>query len=140
MLTRHVTLRPGYDDATCGELVRATMRAKLSDDTSLVGRIKTGMERGISKFFFVNNFCQGDFARAEEIGVPVTLGDRVMATLGALTIFARLRFFGFATRNNRLKGWADRILVRKLAKRLASYGHAEFETDAQTYRLKTAAA
>jgi len=140
MLTRHVTLRRDYDDATCGELVRATMRAKLSDDTSLKGQIKTGVERGISKFFFVNNFCEGDFKRAAEIGVPVTLGDRVMAVLGALTIFARLRFFGFATRNAYLKDWADRILVRKLAKRLASYGHAEFETNVERYKLKAQAA
>jgi len=140
LLTRHVTLRAGYDDATCGELVRATMRAKLSDDNSLTGRIKTGIERGISKMFFVNNFCQKDFARAEEIGVPVTAGDRFWAVAGALTIFARLRFFGFATRNKYLAGWADRILVKKLAQRLASYGHAEFETDAARYKAETVAA
>lgn len=140
LLTRHVTLRAGYDDTTCGELVRATMRAKLSDDTSLTGRIKTGIERGISKLFFINNFCQRDFKRAEEIGVPVTMGDRFWAVAGALTIFARLRFFGFATRNKYLARWADRILVRKLAQRLASYGHAEFETDAQQYKAKTVAA
>jgi len=139
LLTRHVTLRPGYDDATCGELVRATMQAKLSNDTSLTGRIKTGVERGISKMFFVRNFCQGDFKRAEEVGVPVTAGDRTMALLGAFFLFARLRFFGFATRNQYLADWADRILVRKLAKRLTSYGHSEFETDAAKYKLKAAA-
>jgi len=140
MLTRHVTLRPGYDDATCGELVRATMQAKLSNDTSPLGRIKTGMERGISKLFFVRSFCEGNFARAEEVGVPVTAGDRLMAFLGAFVIFARLRFFGYATRNPALQDWADKILVRKLAKRLANYGHSEFETDAAKYRLKTSSA
>jgi len=138
LLTRHVTLRPGYDDATCGELVRATMRAELSTDKSPLGRLKTGMERGISKFFFVNNFCQGDFARAEEIGVPVTRTDKAMAAFGAATIFLRLRFFGFAVRNKYLKEWADKVLVRKLAKRLASYGHSEFEIDANKYNLKAA--
>lgn len=140
LLTRHVTLRAGYDDATCGELVRATMGAKLSTDTSPLGRLKTAMERGISKFFFVNNFCQGDFARAEEIGVPVTTGDKVMAAFAALTIFARIRFFAFAIRNSVLSDWADRHMVRKLAKRLAGYGHAEFETDAARYKLKPASA
>jgi hypothetical protein len=138
LLTRHITLRPGYDDATCGELVRATMQAELSADKSPLGRLKTGMERGISKFFFVSSFCQGDFARAEEIGVPVTRADRVMAGLGAATIFLRIRFFGFAARNKWLKGWADKVLVRKLAKRLASYGHPEFETDAAKYRIASA--
>jgi len=136
LLTRHVTLRPGYDDTTCGELVRATMRAELSTDRSPFGRLKTGMERGISKFFFVNNFCQGDFARAKEIGVPVTRTDKAMAAFGAATIFLRLRVFGYAVRNKYLKGWADRVLVRKLAKRLTSYGHSEFEIDAAKYKLK----
>ncbi len=140
LLTRHVTLRAGYDDATCGELVRATMRAELSDDKSPLGLLKTAMERGISKFFFVNNFCDGDFARAGEIGVPVTVFDRVMAVFAALTIFARIRFFAFAIRNPLLTDWADRVLVRKLAQRLASYGHAEFETDAKEYKLKAASA
>lgn len=140
MLTRHATLRQGYDDATCGELVRATMDAEFSDDYSLIGRLKTGMERGISKMFFIRNFCQGDFKRAAEIGVPVTATDKVMAVLAALTIFARIEFFAFATRNKHLKGWADKVLVRKVAQRLSSYGHSEFETDVAKYKLKPATA
>ena len=140
LLTRHVTLRAGYDDATCGELVRATMRAELSSDKSPLGRLKTAMERGISKFFFVNNFCQGDVTRAAEIGVPITALDKTMAAFAAITIFARIRFFAFAIRNPLLTDWADRHLVKKLAQRLASYGKPEFETNAQNYKAKTVAA
>jgi len=139
MLTRHVTLRLGYDDATCGELVRATMLADLSDDKSPLGRLKTGMERGISKMFFVKSFCGGDFGRAEEIGVPVTGTDKLMAGLAAITIMLRLNFFTFATSNPMLRDWADNVLTKKLASRLTSYGHAEFETDAKKYKLKAAA-
>lgn len=140
MLTRHVTLRPGYDDATCGELVRATMQAELSSDKSPIGLLKSAMERGISKLFFVKSFCNGDYERAAEVGVPVTNTDRFMAVLAAATIYLRINFFSFATKNNMLKGWADKVLVKKVAKRLASYGHAEFETDAAKYKLKQAAA
>ena len=63
-----------------------------------------------------------------------------MAGLAALSIFARIRFFAFAIRNPALRDWADRALVRKVAKRLKSYGHAEFETDAKKYKLKAASA
>ncbi len=140
MLTRHVTLRAGYDDATCGALVRATMSAELSSDKSPIGRLKTAMERGISKIFFVKNFCANDYARAAEVGVPVTAVDRMMAALAGLSIFARLQVFSVATKTPLLRGWADRVLVRKLAQRLASYGHAEFETDAAKYRLARQAA
>jgi hypothetical protein len=42
--------------------------------------------------------------------------------------------YAVAARIPVLRDAADRALVRKLTKQLASYGHAEFTTNADTYR------
>jgi hypothetical protein len=59
MTARTLSLKETYDDETCGELVRGTMDAELFTDPSLTGRFHRWMERGFSKYFLIQNFCEG---------------------------------------------------------------------------------
>jgi hypothetical protein len=134
MGTRQATLRAGYDDATCGELLRATMAAYLRPDRSLRNRVRNEFERSFSKLFFVKNFLAGNKAKAAEIGVPLKAMDYARAMVVALLVATRSSAYGVAMRLPGLRTIADRSLVRKLRRQLAEYGHAEYATDAAAYR------
>jgi len=139
MNARSGTLRSGYDDGTCGELLRATMAADLRPDDSLPARLHETFERAFAKLFFVKSFMGGDKAKAASIGVDLTAGDVALAALAGLFIYTRIRLYALAAHIPRLRAVADRRLVAKLKAQLASYGHADFTTDAAHYRPSTAA-
>lgn len=134
MNARGGTLRSGYDDSTCGELLRATMVADLKPDHSLGSRVYELFENAFAKLFFVQNFMSGDKAKAASIGVPLTRRDTALAALAGLYVYARIKLYKLAALVPGLRGVADRRLVAKLKRQLASYGHAEFTTDASNYR------
>ncbi|MGN6210430.1 oxygenase MpaB family protein [Asticcacaulis sp.] len=134
MLARQATLRGAFDEATCGALVRGTMNTELSFDNSLTGKIDRELERSFSKAFFIKHFLQGDTRRANQMGVTYTLKDRKLALIAATRIFSQLRLFGLLGDIPVIREIADRILVGKLDGLLKRYGHARFETDANTYR------
>ncbi len=138
MLTRHATLKCEFEDETCGQLVRATMQAELSSDTSLLGRLNRWMERGFSKYFFIQNFCQGDFGQARDIGITYDLGDKIATVVALITVMGKMGFYQAAAKIPGLRDVADRALTRKLASLLDSYGHADFVTDASKYKLAPA--
>jgi hypothetical protein len=133
LLTRFATLRKGFDD-TCRALLHATMTADLFSDRSLPGRINTWLERGFSKVFFVANFMRGGKQAAAKVGVRVSLGDYIAAAAAAILIAARMAPYAIAAHIPVISVVADRSLVRKLTRLLASYGHAEFTTNADKYR------
>src|SRR6202167_2477902 len=133
MLTRFATLRKGYDD-NCNALVRATMTADLTTDHSWRGRLHAWLERGFSKLFFFGKAMRGDKQAAAKVGVEVGLTDYVAAAIAGIVIAATMIPYAAAARIPVLREAADRSLVRKLTKLLASYGHAEFTTNAATYR------
>ena len=62
------TLRKGFDDATCGELTRATLAAYLPADKSLGSRIFDRIERRFSKIFFLQAFLGGDISEGRSDG------------------------------------------------------------------------
>ncbi len=134
MMMYDQTLRKGFDDATCGELVRATMAAYLPADESVGSKVFDRIERSFSKIFFLLSFMAGDQKKAREMGVKIGIGD--WAVFSACSVFIGLRkgAYAIACRTPGLKGAADRMLVRKLDKMLKNYGHAEFTSDAATYR------
>ncbi|WP_260580787.1 oxygenase MpaB family protein [Sphingopyxis sp. PET50] len=134
MTARGGTLRSGYDDHTCGELLRATMAADLRPDASLSSRIYERFERSFSKLFFVQNFMAGDRKKAAAIGVALTRADMVRAAAAGLYVYGRIKLYALASHIPGLNRTADRRLVAKLKAQLASYGHAEFTTDAAQYR------
>jgi len=134
MAARQATLRSGFDDATCGALLRATIGAYLPADRSLRSRLFDAFERGFSKLLFVQQFVSGDMARAKGMGIDMTGFDRMAYVLCASLIAVRLGAYKLAARVPFLAGAADRRLVRLIEKQLASYGHAHFTTDASAYR------
>jgi hypothetical protein len=134
MLTRAATLRAGFEDATCGALVRATMAADLSRDQSLSSRLESQMERGFAKLFFLRNFSDNDRSAAARVGIEVTAVDYAWAAAAALWITAHMRAFQLAEHIPIVRDLADERLVQKLRQQLERYGHAEYKTQAEQYR------
>jgi hypothetical protein len=134
MNARSATLRAGFDDATCGELVRATLNAYLPPDESPANRLFDKVERGFAKVFFLKNFLNGDRAAAHRMGVEIGPRDFMLFGLVALLVSSRLAVYRLARNVPGVAELADRRLVARLKKQLARYGHAEFTSDAKKYR------
>lgn len=134
MNARSGTLRAGFDDATCGELVRATLNAYLPPDESPENRLFDRVERRFSKVFFLRNFLNGDQAAARRMGVEIGPRDFMMFGVVALMVTSKLLAYRLARNIPGVADLADRRLVAKLRKQLARYGHAEFTSDAEKYR------
>ena len=135
--TRSATLRYEYDDAICGGLLRATMEAELSKDRSLPGRVFRRLERSFARVFFVNTFLKGDEAAAATVGVPLTGKDKALYAATMAAIIGQTLGHKVASRLPVLGEVADQLLVSRLRRQLADYGHAEFTTDAAQYRSAT---
>ena len=135
MTARTLSLREIYDDETCGELVRGTMDAELFTDPSLTGRFHRWMERGFSKYFLIKNFCEGKLSRAEAMGVHYRFTDKVATACALATIVGSSNLFSLGVKIPGLAKVLDRSLTRKLGRLLEIYGHAEFVTDANGYKL-----
>jgi len=134
MSARNSTLRKGYDDETCGALVRATLSAYLPPDRSLPNRLHSFFERGFAKTFFLHEFLKGDRAVAKAIGVDITKRDELFFVLGLLGATMQMSAFKLADRIPVVRDVADKILVARVRKLLKRYGHAEFTTDASKYK------
>lgn len=139
MESRQATLRKGWDDETCGSLVKATMEADLFQPTSLWGKMKKRMEQSFARFFFVKVFCDGQYDRAEGYGVTVTTTDRLLSVATALLIFSSTKLFDLGAAFAPTRKFTDRVLVRKLERLLASYGGADFVSNSENYKSTAAA-
>lgn len=129
------TLRDGYDDETCGALVRATMAAYFPADHSLKSRIFNALERRFSRVFFNRSFLAGDTTgKAALMGVELQPLDHVVFVALGLFIYGRENLYKLALRVPGLREIADRRLIAKLDRLLVDYGHAEYTTDAAKYR------
>jgi hypothetical protein len=134
MTARTSTLRQGFEDETCGALIRATLAAYLPPDQSASSRLHDALERRVAKAFFLKHFLKGDAALAERIGVKITAGDRLVAALLIPGILLQMLAYKAADRVPGLNQLATRALVRKVQRLLKRYGHAEYVTDAAAYR------
>ena len=134
LAARHATLRKAYDDATCGELVRATMAAYLEPDDSVRSRIRDRFERSFSKAFFIRSYLNGNNERARQIGIGLTTGDKVRIAAVAAMLAAQVAGYRAIAALPFTTRLADAMLVRKLHKVLGRLGHAEFTTDAAKYQ------
>ena len=134
MTARNSTLRQGFDDETCGELIRATLSAYLPASRSPAARLHNVIEKSFAKAFFLRQFLKGDQAAAQRMGVPVSGLDRAVFALVAVAVGLRMAAYRWASRTPLLRGAADAILVRKIRALLQRYGHAEFTSDAGAYR------
>jgi hypothetical protein len=133
LLTRHATLRKGFDE-NCAALVSAMLNADLTSDHSLAGRIHTWLERGFAKMYFVTNLVRGGKSAAAKVGVYVGLGDYIAAGAAGILIAATMAPYAIAACIPIIRDLADRSLVHTLTKQLRRYGHAEFTTNAAKYR------
>jgi hypothetical protein len=132
LLTRHATLRKGFDD-NCATLVQAMLTADLTSDHSLPGRLHTWLERGFAKVYFVANLVRGGKSAAAKVGVQVGLADYIASAAAGILIASGMAAYAIAARIPATSDAADRSLVRKLTKQLKRYGHAEFTTNADAY-------
>lgn len=133
LVARHVSLREGYDDETCGALVRGTMEANLFDTSSITGRAHSWLENGFSKFVLIKSFLGGDAERAASIGITFSRGEKFAAGAAAATIALKTAFYRLGLRLPVVSGRVDARLNRRLAELLDMYGHADFVTDADLY-------
>ena len=138
MTARTLSIREAFDDAICGELMRGTMQAELFNDPSLRGRIHRWMEAGFSRFFFIQNFCDGKIDRAARLGVTYGFEDRLAAAAALVVIMGSANLYKLGMRLPGIDALLDRHLVKRLAALLESYGHADFITDASQYKLQPA--
>lgn len=128
------TLRSGFDDDTCGNLLRATLGAYLPPDNSLISRVFDRVEKGFSKVFFVKNYAGGDAAKAASMGVVPNTLDKVCYGTAAAVAGCRLLAYRLGMNIPMLATAVDQRLVAIIGKQLASWGHAQFTTDASAYR------
>ena len=135
MTARDMSLHKLYDDETCGELVRGTMEAELFTDPSITGRFHRWMERGFSKYFLIQNFCEGKASRAEAMGVHFRWNDKIATACALATIVSNSNLCALGMKIPGVRHWLDRRLTRKLGSLLETYGHADFVTDASHYKL-----
>lgn len=139
LMARHVSLREGYDDETCGALVRGTMEARLFDTSSIAGRIHAWLENGFSRFVLIKSFLGGDTERAESMGITFSAWEKVAAVAAVAVIAGKSAFYRVGLRLPLVADRVDRRLNARLAHLLESYGHADFVTDADRYALDSTA-
>ncbi len=139
MTARNSTLRAGFDDATCGALIRATLAAYLPPDKSLKNRLFDAVEQRFARGFFLKHFLEGDNERAKAMDIDISFADRALFIIVAIWITGRMALYTLARRLPGLEGAVDAHLVRKVRHLLARYGHAEFTSDGAAYRPTTGA-
>ncbi|MFI5715499.1 DUF2236 domain-containing protein [Nocardia sp. NPDC051750] len=130
---RGALLRAGFDDATCGELIRSTMAAYLRPRDTRFDRIADAVERSYSRAGFVIAFCRGSRRVARGMGVTLGPADYARIAVTAPFILGRLLLATGASRIPILEPAVDRYLTRLVERRLADYGSPEFVSDARTY-------
>lgn len=135
------TLRDGYDDATCGALVRATMAAYFPSDRSLKSRVFNALERIFARVYFNRAFLRGDkTGKAKLMGVELRPYDLPVFIALGLFVFGREKLYSLALAVPALRDAVDRRLIAKIDRLLVEYGHAEYTTDAAKYADRTIAA
>lgn len=134
MAARNTTLRAGFDDETCGELIRGTLGAYLPPDDSLPNRVFDEVEKRFSRVFFLRTFLDGDRKRAAGMGIDVGLTDYLTYAAVAGLVVGNLTAYRAAMRLPLLRDVADKVLVMRLERQLKRYGHAAYTTDASQYR------
>lgn len=134
MNARGASIRQGFDDETCGTLVRATLDAYLPPDRKLGHVVFNALEKRLARLVLVKHFLGGDSQKAREIGVPVGPLDYAVAMGLFPYIGAKMALYRFALSVPGLRGFADRRLTARIRRLLKRYGHAEFTTDSEAYR------
>ncbi|HAS12136.1 MAG TPA: DUF2236 domain-containing protein [Acidimicrobiaceae bacterium] len=136
LMARHVSLREAFDDEICGSLIRGTMAADLFDRSSLGGRLHAWLENGFSRFVLIKSFLAGDAERAAQLGIDFGTNEKVATGVAAAAIALRTAYYRLGLQVPVLGDVVDRQLDARLAHLLESYGHADFVTEPDRYRVK----
>jgi hypothetical protein len=83
--------------------------------------------RGSFKLFFIKRSMRGA-KHAAAVGVRLQLSDYRRAAAAGILITSTMTAYAIAARVPVLSHSADRMLVHKLTRQLARYGHTEFRT------------
>jgi len=135
MMTYGGTLRDGYDDDTCGALVRSTMAAYLPPDKSVRSRVFNTFEKSFAKVFFSRVFLIGDESgKAKKMGVQPSIKDYLFFAASNLYILPRMTAFSMIEKVPVAGYIADKVLIQRLNRLLVNYGHAEYTTDPAKYK------
>ncbi len=137
MHARAALLRDGFDDETCGALVRATMDAYLRADDGPLDRIAEAIEKSHSKAFFISAFAGGNRETAAEMGVSFGLTDGAVVAATAPLLIGRFLTIRAAGELPIVRDLVDSLAISAVKGRLASYGKPEFTTDATSYKPVT---
>lgn len=134
MLAYAATLRDGYDDATCGRMVRSTMAAYRPQDKSIRSRVYNRVETSYSKVFFRRMFLRGqDKYKAAMMGVEPTPLDYLLFAVANGYILPRLAVHLLLQKVPVADEIADHFLISDIKQLLREYGHAEYITDPEHY-------
>lgn len=137
LLARHVGLREGFDDDTCGVLVKGTMDAELFDQSSVQSRMHGWLEDGFSRFVLIKSFMGGDAKRAASIGIEFERRHKAAAAVAASVIAVKTAFYRLGMRVPVLGSYLDNRLNGRLAALLDTYGHSDFVTDPGNYNMNS---
>lgn len=130
---RAAMLRDGFDDATCGALVRATMSARLRSEETAHDRVVEAFERSLSKFAFIQAVMFGDRRAAARVGVKLDVGDMARVAIAAPLLHGRFLAIQKLNEHALFRELTDAYVLRTMKRNLARYGRAEFTTDASEY-------
>lgn len=134
MNARNGTLRKGFDDNTCGALIRATLSAYLPPKENFGYKVFDAIEKRLARIVFIQYFLKGDRQAAADMGIKASWLDYLTAMIMFPYIELKMRAYRLALKLPGLKRLADRHLVAKIRRLLQRYGHAEFTTDADAYK------
>jgi len=123
---RAALLRDDFD-ATCHQLVTATMGAYLRPGRTPWDRAADAVERSWSKAFFLG-FCGGDRAVSAAKGAPFGFADLLRVATTAPFIMGRFVGLSIASTRPSLKRAVDVYTTRVLKRRLVTYGKPEYTT------------
>jgi len=126
-------LRDGFDQDTCGALVRSTMDAHLRQNETPIDKLLDEVEKSYSKAFFVQGFASGNRRKAREMGVTLRADDVVRIAATAPFFLGRLTAAEVASRLPIIGGITDRWVTGVIKRQLGAWGNAEFTSDHSTY-------
>ncbi|GAB98669.1 hypothetical protein GONAM_02_01920 [Gordonia namibiensis NBRC 108229] len=129
---RAATLRYGYDD-DCRKLVSSTMDAYLRPSASTFDRAADAVEKSYSKLAFTATFCEGNFKKAADMGVDLSVTDLARAAATAPWLTSRFAAVRIAGRLPVLQDLADQYITELVKRRLDDYGIPEYTTDSREY-------
>jgi hypothetical protein len=86
----------------------------------------------------IKSFLSGDAERAESIGIDFGPKEKAAAGVAVAVVTCNTAFYNVGLRLPVVGEHLDKRLNEKLARLLEMYGHADFVTDADLYKVNVA--